>query len=125
MTIADNDKKQRGINGGTWTLTSPRVVKLLVDAAILVGATILAFLIRFDLTLPDATALFIAIGVFLPLKALGYVLLGLQRRSWSNLTFRDIGGIMGLGAFSAVTGTLVLMLFGDAMGVPRSIAVLD
>jgi FlaA1/EpsC-like NDP-sugar epimerase len=125
MTITDTSNQRRKVNGGSWSLTSPRVVKLLVDGAIMVFATVLAFLIRFDATLPDATALFVAIGLFLPLKGLAYLLLGLQRRSWSNLTFRDIGGIMALGLFTAVAGTLVLVLFGNALGIPRAIAVLD
>ena len=53
MTISEKNAKLREANGGNWTLTSPRVVKLLVDAAIMVFATVLAFLIRFDATLPD------------------------------------------------------------------------
>src|SRR5690606_12437167 len=101
MTISEHNNPRRKVNGSGWTLTSPRVVKLLVDGAIMVFATVLAFLIRFDATLPDATALFTAIGIFLPFKALAYLLLGMQRRSWSNLTFRDIGGIMALGLFVA------------------------
>ena len=98
---------------------------MLIDLSIFVIAVILAFLLRFDGTIPEQGPLLIAICIQTALKAVAYMFIGLQRRSWSNLTFRDIGGIMALAAFAAVAGTLVLVLFGPALGIPRSIALLD
>src|SRR5690606_1455180 len=59
------------------------------------------------------------------LKTIPYLVAGLHRRSWSNLTFRDLGGLVALGAFVAFVGTLLLVIFGAQLGIPRSIAVLD
>lgn len=114
-----------GRKAGNWELSGPRLVKMVIDLGIFVVAVILAFLLRFDGTIPELGPLFLAIAIQTALKVVAYLLLGLHRRSWSNLTFRDIGGIMALGAFVAVSGTLVLVLFGPALDIPRSIALLD
>jgi len=125
MTSSDRLDNNAGRKGRAWELSGPRIVKMLVDLGIFVVAVVLAFLLRFDGTIPEQGPLLIAICIQVALKAIAYMLIGLQRRSWSNLTFRDIGGIMGLAAFSAVAGTLVLVLFGPALGIPRSIALID
>ncbi len=87
-------------------------------------ATVAAFLLRLD-GLPAAGPLLIAVSVSLVLKLGAYWTLNLHRQSWSNIAFRDLGVLVLLGVFVAVVGSLALVLFGPAVGIPRSIAVLD
>jgi len=110
---------------GAWRLTRPRLAKIIIDLLISTGAVLASFLLRFDGNIPDGTPVLLGIAGSLVLKAVAYLLGGLHRRSWSNLTFRDIGGLLALGSFVAVVGTMLLVLFGAQVGIPRSIAVLD
>ncbi|HZJ08860.1 MAG TPA: polysaccharide biosynthesis protein, partial [Trueperaceae bacterium] len=110
---------------GAWRLTRLRLAKIIIDLLISTGAVLASFLLRFDGNIPDGTPVLLGIAGSLVLKAVAYLLGGLHRRSWSNLTFRDIGGLLALGSFVAVVGTMLLVLFGAQVGIPRSIAVLD
>ncbi len=123
MTSATTD--HNGKRAGAWRLTRLRLAKVIIDALIGVGAVVAALLLRFDGRIPPETPVLLGVFFSLGLKAIAYLLTGLHRRSWSNLTFRDIGGLLGLGGFVAIVGTLLLVLFGVEVGIPRSIAVLD
>jgi len=124
MTI-DTNPVGKSSGTGAWHITRLRLAKVIIDVISSVMAVLAAFLLRFDGSLPDGVPVLLAVMVSLALKAIPYVLGGLHRRSWSNLTFRDLGGLLGLGAFVAVIGTLLLVLFGVQLGIPRSIAVMD
>ncbi len=111
------------------SLVSPRanrayVTKVLVDLAILLAGTFFAFLLRLDAA-PTAGQFLLALAFALPIKVTAYLLLNLHRQSWSNVAFRDLGALAGLGLVVAVVGSLPLLIFGPAIGVPRSIAALD
>src|SRR5690606_40505195 len=99
--------------------------KIVIDLLIAVGAVLAAILLRFDGSLPADVPVLLAVVMSLCLKTIPYLVAGLHRRSWSNLTFRDLGGLVALGAFVAFVGTLLLVIFGAQLGIPRSIAVLD
>src|SRR5690606_10272810 len=99
--------------------------KLAIDSGLFVLATLTAFTLRFDGVVPDTGPVLLALAVSLPLKILADVALGLPQRSWSSLTFRDLGGLLALALVIAVPGTLLLVVFGAGVGIPRSIAVLD
>ncbi len=99
-------------------------MKLVLDMFAFALGTVAAFLLRLD-GLPAAGTLLLAVVVSFALKAFAYRLLNLHKQSWSNVAFRDLGGLAVLGAFVAVVGTLALLVGGPAAGIPRSIAVLD
>src|SRR5690606_35056117 len=123
MTMTAIDRSNS--HGRGWRLTRLRLAKIVIDVAIAIGAVFAAFLLRFDGNIQGFKPVAVGVLFSLALKAIAYIISGLHRRSWSNLTFRDIGGLLGLGAFVAVSGTLLLVLFGIQVGIPRSIAVLD
>jgi len=86
--------------------------------------TLLAFGLRL-VGLPAAGPLLAALAVSLPLKAFAYVAFNLHRRSWSNVTFHDLGGLALLGGFVIAVGTVAIVALGGASVVPRSIPALD
>ncbi len=99
--------------------------KLAVDIGLFLLATPIAFVLRFDGVVPAAGPVLLALLIAVPLKTLAALALGLPSRSWSGLTFRDLGGLLVLAVVVAVPGTLLLIVFGVNTGIPRSIAVLD
>src|SRR5690606_16280413 len=105
MTI-ETTPSGKSSGAGAWHITRLRLAKVVIDVISGVIAVLAAFVLRFDGSLPDGVPVLLAIVVSLALKTIPYVLGGLHRRSWSNLTFRDLGGLLGLGAFVAVVGTL-------------------
>ena len=123
MRQRDGENKSRPL--GAWRPTRLRLAKVVIDVLIGLGAILAAFLLRFDGDIPAATPVLLGVVFSLALKAVAYLLAGLHRRSWSNLTFRDLGGLLALGSFLAVVGTALLVLFGAQVGIPRSIAILD
>ncbi len=114
---------------GTRRLSSPMTlngaVKLAVDTGLFILATLAAFGLRFDGVVPAAQPVLIALAFSLPMKLMMELVLGLPARSWSSLTFRDLGALLALAAVVAGPGTLMLIVFGPAAGIPRSIALLD
>jgi len=112
-------------NGTPTRLPRYALLKLAIDVALFVVATPIAFLLRFDGSIPEGTPVALALLVLVPVKTAAHVALGLPRRSWSNLTFRDLGALLALASVVAVPGTVLLLAAGPALGIPRSIALLD
>src|SRR5690554_229223 len=108
-----------------FPMTINAMTKLATDVALFALATVAAFALRYDGVVPAAAPVLIALGFSLPLKILMEFVLGLPARSWSSLTFRDLGALLALSVVVAVPGTLLLVVFGQAAGIPRSIALLD
>ncbi len=106
-------------------LTLNGAVKFAVDCGLFVVATVLAFALRYDGMVPTALPVFIALSFSLPIKILMELVLDLPSRSWSNLTFRDLGALLALAAVVVVPGTLLLVVFGSRVGIPPSLALLD
>ena len=98
--------------------------RLGIDALAVVAGTLFAFLLRLE-RLPEAQPFLIALGVSLALKAVAYFSFDLHRRSWSNVSFRDLGALALVGGFVGVVGSALLFIGGPAAGIPRSIAALD
>jgi len=101
------------------------MAKLAIDVLLFAVATPIAFLLRFDGVIPAGTPVIWTILALLPVKTAVDVALALPTRSWSNLTFRDLGSLLALAGGVAVPGTLALLLVGPSLGIPRSIALLD
>ncbi len=108
-----------------FPMTINASIKLATDVVLFMLATVAAFALRYDGVVPAAAPVLIALGFSLPLKILMEFVLGLPARSWSSLTFRDLGALLALSVVVAVPGTLLLVVFGQAAGIPRSIALLD
>src|SRR5690606_3307568 len=100
------------------------VTKLALDVTLFVAGTFVAFLLRLDAA-PTASQFALALAFSLPVKAVAYWALNLHRQSWSNVAFRDLGGLAVLGLSVAIVGSLLLVAFGTTVGIPRSIAALD
>ncbi len=98
--------------------------RLVIDAVAVTAGTLLAFVLRLE-SLPEARPFLLALAVSLALKAVAYFSFDLHRRTWSNVSFRDLGALALLGGFVAVAGSAALMIGGSAVGIPRSVAVLD
>src|SRR5690606_213001 len=98
--------------------------RLAFDAVAVMAGTLLAFVLRLE-RLPDALPFLIALAVSLALKAVAYFSFDLHRRSWSNVSFRDLGALALLGGFVVVVGCAALVAGGPAVGIPRSVPVLD
>ena len=105
----------------------PRHWKIWGDVAIMVIATPLAFAVRYDMRAPDEgiAPVLIATILLLGLKGGAYLQLKLHNRSWSRVTFRDLGDLTFMLLAVALVGTLILAFFGNYLGIPRSIALLD
>lgn len=125
MKTEPETEKPAGNPRAPTRLTPNWFTKLGVDIGLFILATVAAFMLRYDGLVPDAQPVLIALAVSLPLKVLMELVLGLPARSWSSMTFRDLGGLMVLAAVIIVPGTLLLVVFGPGLGIPRSIALLD
>lgn len=100
-------------------------VKLAVDVLLFLAATPLAFSLRYDGHLGPAGALLVGLATLVPFKIILDLLVGLPNRSWSGLTFRDLGSLVFLGLASALFGLIVLALFGRDLEIPSSVVLLD
>lgn len=106
-------------------LTINGAVKLAIDIGLFIIATVTAFAIRYDGAVPSALSVLIALAFTVPIKVLMALVLDLPARSWSNLTFRDLGALVALTGVVVVPGTLILLVFGSRIGIPPSLALLD
>lgn len=103
------------------------VVKFLLHLAIFFFAYSLAYLVRFDFTVPSlyVSILWKTIPVLLVAKALGFLAFGLFHGWWRYVSIRDIFPIAaGCTLGSLILATAVFVLWG-ANYVPRSIYFLD
>lgn len=100
-------------------------VKLAVDVTLFIVATPLAFGLRYDGEFGPSGALLVALATLVPFKLILDVLIGLPNRSWSGLTFRDLGSLIFLGLASLLFGLVIQALFGRGLGIPSSVAFLD
>jgi FlaA1/EpsC-like NDP-sugar epimerase len=118
---------ERLLNRLPRTALLPRRWKLWVDGAIMLLVTPVAFAIRFDMQPPagSTAAIVMATALLLTLKLAGYRQLRLHARSWSRVTFRDLGDLALMLSAVAALGSLILFVVGGRLGVPGSVAVLD
>jgi len=106
-------------------LPARAAVKLSVDILLFLVATPLAFVLRYDGDFGPVGPVLIALAVLVPLKTLLALIIGLPDRSWSGLTFRDLGSLIFLASAAALIGILGQAVFGSRLDIPRSIPILD
>ena len=104
-----------------------RRTRFLADAVLIVLATPLAFLLRFDGQLQEqmAAPIILTTLVLGSLKLLVYGAGRLATRSWSRVSFRDVPALALPFVALGVVAALVLVPFGPAWAIPRSLPLID
>ena len=101
------------------------LVVFAIEIAIIASAARLAFVLRFDFTLPASyvPTLIRATVVWIPLKLIGFKVMGLDRRWARYVSINDLLRVV-LGNFAASLAALVILGMTHS-GVPRSIYAID
>ena len=104
------------------TLWATRTVQLAVFAA----AAVLAFLLRFDLSVPPRFWPYLLAGLcaWVPVKIVVFHFLKLDRGWWRYVSIRDLARLATANVIGSVAGYLLLALFAPR-GFPRSVYFLD
>src|ERR1019366_9048893 len=99
-----------------------RAVQLVIFAV----AGVLAFLLRFDLSVPPQywPHLLVALCAWIPIKVLVFHFLRLDRGWWRYVSVRDVVRLAAANLVGSVFGCVALLDFAP-QGFPRSIYVLD
>jgi FlaA1/EpsC-like NDP-sugar epimerase len=97
-----------------------------VQLAIFAAAAVLAFLLRFDLTVPARFRphLLAAICVFVPAKIFAFYFFKMDRGWWRYASIRDVARLAAANLAGSVLGGLAILWFAP-QGFPRSIYFLD
>jgi FlaA1/EpsC-like NDP-sugar epimerase len=97
-----------------------------IQLAIFAAAGVLAFLLRFDFTVPaqERPHLLAAICVFVPAKIFAFYFFKMDRGWWRYASIRDVARLALANLVGSVLGCLALLWFAPE-GFPRSIYVLD
>jgi FlaA1/EpsC-like NDP-sugar epimerase len=104
----------------------PRWVMRAIQLAIFALAPVLAFILRFDFTLPlqYRPYLLAAFCVFVPAKVFAFYFFKLDRGWWRYVSIRDVTRLAAASFVGSVLACLGLQFFAPA-GFPRSIYFLD
>ena len=121
MPRIDVQRTGRHIGRLTWWMTARTVQPVIVAVA-----GVLAFLLRFDFSVPRSywPHLVAALCILVPLKVLVFHLLRSDRGWWRYVSTRDIGRLLVANFVASVLGC-VLLLGLTPKAFPRSIYVLD
>ena len=104
----------------------PRWVMGTIQLAIFAAAGVLAFLLRFDFTVPAQyrPQLLAAICVFVPAKIFAFYFFKMDRGWWRYASIRDVARLALANLVGSVLGCFALLWFAPE-GFPRSIYFLD
>jgi FlaA1/EpsC-like NDP-sugar epimerase len=97
-----------------------------IETATILASAVLAFLLRFDFHIPGpyVPALFLAIGIWLPVKLCLFRILGLDRRSARYVSLADLVRFACSNAIGSSVSSLILLAVGRG-AVPRSVYIID
>lgn len=103
-----------------------RLAILVLHVVLVLSSGVSAFLLRFDLTVPDSYLphLRAALSLWLLTKIPILELFGLSRRLWRYVSILDIAWIGLANLLGSILGTIGILLFAPR-GFPRSIYALD
>ena len=111
------------------TMINPRTIfALLHDIAVAVFAWIVAYLLRFNFTIPaeHADSLRFVLIFLTPIQALFFIRLGLYRGVWRFASIPDLKRILMAVSMAAITAVALLFMFKPmGLTVPRSVLILD
>lgn len=103
-----------------------RVVKIVSDLLIMVGATALAIALKDGGNLGYGAITYVMGAlIMVPPKAIGYLLFRLDARSWSAVAFRDLGALAALVASGALVSSIALAILGAELGLAITLPVVD
>src|ERR1035441_1176066 len=104
----------------------PRWVMRAIQLAIFAVAGVLAFILRFDFTVPPQYRPHLVAGlcVFVPAKTLAFYFFKLDRGWWRYVSIRDVTRLGAASFAGSALGCFGLLWFAPA-GFPRSIYFLD
>jgi FlaA1/EpsC-like NDP-sugar epimerase len=104
------------------TLWATRIVQLAIFAI----APTLAFLLRFDFSVPPHYGRYMlpALSILVPAKLLGFHFFKLDRGWWQYVSIRDFARLAAANAGGSVLGSLLLLWLAPR-GFPRSVYFLD
>jgi FlaA1/EpsC-like NDP-sugar epimerase len=97
-----------------------------VQLAVFTVATVLAFLLRFDLSVPPQYWKYLVAGlcVFVPAKIFAFYFFKMDRGWWRYASLHDVVRLVAANLVGSVLGCLGILLFSP-QGFPRSIYFLD
>ncbi len=103
-----------------------RLVKACIQVSAFLLATLIAFLLRFDFSIPriEVRPLIFAACAFGAAKLIVFVSMGLQRSWWRYVSTQDLFLLAAGNGLGSLLGGGVIWFFGPT-GFPRSIYVLD
>ena len=111
------------------TMINPRTIfALLHDIAVAVFAWIIAYLLRFNFTIPaeQVSSLWLVLIFLTPIQALFFIRLGLYRGVWRFASIPDLKRILMAISMAAITAVALLFMFKPmGLTVPRSVLILD
>lgn len=104
----------------------PRIIGACILTGVFLLSTLMAFLLRFDLSIPPQylNRLLLACVVYTAIKLAVFVLMGLHRMWWRYVSTHDILRLLIANACGSVFGGAVVWFAGRS-GFPRSILILD
>lgn len=101
-------------------------IEALIQIAAFASATLGAFLLRFDFTIPatHAVHLWTAVAVWCVTKSTVFFGFRLHRSWWRYVSMEDVVWLVASNLVGSAVGTTILYLFGPK-GFPRSVYLLD
>jgi len=104
-----------------------RLLVLLVDIVLIAAAFTLAFLLRFDLRLPQQRLEFYELGlmVVLVVKPLIFAWFGTYRTMWRYASLQDALELAKITLVSSIASTFVILFLWEFAPYPRSVFILD
>lgn len=103
-----------------------RVAICLFQCSIFAGSALVAFLLRFEFSLPDKDLVYLAfaIPVWIFVKGVIFHYLALDRGGWRHVSIPDIGRLALGNVLGSVVSLWIILLVAPS-GFPRSIYILD
>ncbi|MDP6499740.1 MAG: nucleoside-diphosphate sugar epimerase/dehydratase [Candidatus Marinimicrobia bacterium] len=100
---------------------------LLVDIFLILGALYIAFLLRFDFSIPAyiSNNLFTYIPVVLTAKLISFSIFGMYRGMWRYTSISDIINIVRASSLGSLMALSILALLFGLSGFPRSVLFID
>ena len=123
LTLPETTYPPSRAAAGLVLLRTPAVYA--IEIATIVCSAVLAFLLRFDLSLPPyyVPALLSALAVWIPVKLVAFKLLGLDRRWARYVSLADLTQFALSNFLATLVSLIVLQL--EHRGVPRSVYFID
>ena len=100
---------------------------ILVDISLILGALYIAFLLRFDFSIPDHVGLDYAkfLPVILTTKLISFFIFGMYKGMWRYTSISDFINIAKASSLGSLMALATLGLIFGLTGFPRSVLLID